>query len=174
MVVCNGRVREFSADGLQAGERAYLIHSHEPAVANDVACEDRGKPSLNGWLIRHLVPPAWTAQHRCCGVEDKSGLLWAFVDQTQSAADRPKKSRRKALDMICDRQEKLLDLHLLWDLLFSLAPGGSVAELSANVQALSQHGLFKPESDGLCSLMPSTKVEARLHITHMEFKQPNP
>jgi hypothetical protein len=31
-----------------------------PAVADHVACEDRGKLSLNGCLIRHAVPPAWT------------------------------------------------------------------------------------------------------------------
>jgi hypothetical protein len=50
----NGGIGEFSADGLQIAQRADLIDTHKAAVANDVACEDRGKPSLNGCLIWHV------------------------------------------------------------------------------------------------------------------------
>jgi hypothetical protein len=60
MVGSDGRVGLLSADCLQGLQGADLVYPHEATVAGHVTCKDGGKPSLNGCLIRHAVPLAWT------------------------------------------------------------------------------------------------------------------
>jgi hypothetical protein len=67
-----------------------LIDDHKTAIANDVTCEDRGKPPFNGRLIWHVCRLATAAAHaRGISVEgpDRSARLchkWIF---SHSACD---------------------------------------------------------------------------------------
>src|SRR5262249_50390037 len=61
MAARNGRVGEFLADGLQRPQGPHLVSAHQPAIADHIAGEDRGKPSLNGRLLCHGRRP-----HRSC------------------------------------------------------------------------------------------------------------
>jgi hypothetical protein len=38
----DGRIGEFSTDGLQGTQRADIVNAHETAIADHVSCKDRG------------------------------------------------------------------------------------------------------------------------------------
>src|SRR5450631_1012133 len=44
---------------LQLAKRAFLVNTHQPAIAGDVACHNRGKPAVNARLV-HEYPPQST------------------------------------------------------------------------------------------------------------------
>src|SRR5882757_7471615 len=57
MVLCDAGLNEFALDPLDAIVRSLFIDLHEPAVARDVARDDRRK-TARCWLLRLLSIPA--------------------------------------------------------------------------------------------------------------------